>query len=644
MRRRQANPQQSRGHWAVALVASTLLIVCLLGLPLARVAGIEAAPLDFEASRPGAIGTEISPSSSREAKPQENPESKENDALSVRTRGKQAPVQLRQDAAPTPTEAARGDPGDGAPPARGGAPEAETDAKNNAREKRTPRGLRVWPMPGDTFSFSQAFGCVPQIAQFYQPGAGCPVDAPVIHHGIDMAAPEGVPFYAAASGWVTEAGYDREVGVANTRIIIQHEGRNDGYATEYLHWVASLVDVGDYVEAGEPIGEVGSVGYSTGPHLHFSIIDLDTGQNLDPVSWLPADKESSAYQGIQPNRRAAMRLPAGTTAGVPEYTDPAPPAPPARSDLDGIKLDQQGRDRAERHETRDRRDRQAERQDRQADSGADQSAADSSTTEKRERKPKDSEKDKASGTNRERTKTRERNRDGASRSSSARGEDESGRDRKDKNTSRDSSESEDADTSRKRDKRNDFSQSNANDSSDESNRKRERRDGSSSEPKVRQRETPEDTDSGSDGKRDGQQRESESATGNTADGSEDGENGASGQNGQQGEHGGRGQDGGNGKRGGNGGNGGNGGDGGDAGSGTTAGNGGDGGNGGSGETGGNGGNGGNGGDGQIAGDGGNGGDGGDSTSGTGGNGGAGGAGGDSVNSTSDPGNSRRNRD
>ena len=37
----------------------------------------------------------------------------------------------------------------------------------------------------------------------------------------------------------------------------------EGYSTEYLHWVASYVAVGDYVRAGEPIGEVGNVGFST---------------------------------------------------------------------------------------------------------------------------------------------------------------------------------------------------------------------------------------------------------------------------------------------------------------------------------------------------------------------------------------------
>ncbi|MCA9880912.1 MAG: M23 family metallopeptidase, partial [Thermomicrobiales bacterium] len=173
-------------------------------------------------------------------------------ASSVRPRGREAPVSLRQVPAAEPTPAAVGadpDPGDGPPPER--STRAGASERQAARQSAKSANLRVWPMPADSYTFTQAFGCVPQIAHFYQPGAGCPADRPVVHTGLDLAAPEGTPFYAAASGWVTEAGYDREVGVANTRIIIQHEGRNDGFATEYLHWIATFVEVGDHVDAGQ---------------------------------------------------------------------------------------------------------------------------------------------------------------------------------------------------------------------------------------------------------------------------------------------------------------------------------------------------------------------------------------------------------
>ena len=210
---------------------------------------------------------------------------------SVRTRGLEAPVVLRPDPKP---EVEPADALDGAPKVK----QASHKQKASAKRKEAPasaREQRVWPLPDESFVFTQAFGCVPQLGNLYLPGAGCPPDRPVVHTGIDLAAPEGTVFYAAASGWVTLAGYDRPTPDANTRIIIQHDGRQEGYSTEYLHWVASYVAVGDYVRAGEPIGEVGNVGYSTGPHLHFSVIDLATGEHIDPVRWLPPDNKSGAY-------------------------------------------------------------------------------------------------------------------------------------------------------------------------------------------------------------------------------------------------------------------------------------------------------------------------------------------------------------
>jgi hypothetical protein len=186
-------------------------------------------------------------------------------------------------------------------------------------------------MPAESYTFTQHFGCVPQLGNLYFPGDGCPADRPVIHTGIDLAAPEGTPFYAAASGWVTLADYDRPTADANTRIIIQHDGRNERYATDYLHWVASYVEEGDYVQAGDPIGEVGNVGFSTGPHLHFSVTDLDSGEHIDPLRWLPNEPGLEGYVSRMPNAR--LRLPPGTTAGQPESADPSPPPPVVKEEV-----------------------------------------------------------------------------------------------------------------------------------------------------------------------------------------------------------------------------------------------------------------------------------------------------------------------
>ncbi len=249
---------------------------------------------------------------------------------SIRLRGVEAPVQLEQQetrgADPRPEEGktpenAERDPGHGPIPKR----------QEAAKDREDRSDIRIWPMPAGNYTFTQHFGCVPQLGNLYFPGNGCPANAPVIHTGVDLAAPEGTPFYAAASGWVTLADYDRPTADANTRIIIQHDGRNDGYATDYLHWIASYVEEGDYVHTGDPIGEVGSVGYSTGPHLHFSVTDLDSGEHIGPLRWLPDEPGLEGYVSRMPDARP--RLPAGTTAGQPESADPAPPPPPVKEDV-----------------------------------------------------------------------------------------------------------------------------------------------------------------------------------------------------------------------------------------------------------------------------------------------------------------------
>jgi murein DD-endopeptidase MepM/ murein hydrolase activator NlpD len=210
-------------------------------------------------------------------------------------------------------------------------PEPEADPKQTPapRSKSTKdKPDRVWPLKQGSFTFTQPFGCVHQIANFYSSAPGCPADRPVFHTGIDLSAPLGTTIYAAASGWVTHAGPDRDSGLANSQIIIQHEGVNRDYGTEYLHWQAAYVKEGDYVRAGQPIAEVGSVGYSTGPHLHFSVIDYRTDERIDPMSWLPNDRSAGGYLGLSPD---AKRFPiAAKSAPQPDYADPAPPPPPKR--------------------------------------------------------------------------------------------------------------------------------------------------------------------------------------------------------------------------------------------------------------------------------------------------------------------------
>jgi len=85
------------------------------------------------------------------------------------------------------------------------------------------------------------------------------------HSGMDLAAPEGAPIVAAAGGTVIDVG---NYFFSGNIIVIDH---GQGFLTLYAHLSAMDVAVGDLVRSGDKIGEVGSTGRVTGPHLHFSV-------------------------------------------------------------------------------------------------------------------------------------------------------------------------------------------------------------------------------------------------------------------------------------------------------------------------------------------------------------------------------------
>lgn len=95
------------------------------------------------------------------------------------------------------------------------------------------------------------------------------------HNGLDMAASYGSPIYAAMEGRVVDAGYSTVLG---NYIGISH---HSGYQTFYGHLSKKGVSVGQYVNLGQYIGNVGSTGYSTGDHLHFSV--LKWGRSVNPL-------------------------------------------------------------------------------------------------------------------------------------------------------------------------------------------------------------------------------------------------------------------------------------------------------------------------------------------------------------------------
>ncbi|HET7037033.1 MAG TPA: peptidoglycan DD-metalloendopeptidase family protein [Thermomicrobiaceae bacterium] len=147
-----------------------------------------------------------------------------------------------------------------------------------------PGGVRLFPLAG-SYQITQPYGCVPANAGYPSPGS-CPASRPSFHDGVDLGAPAGTPIFAAASGTVIFAGIDSTAS-GNSKIVIQLDGDNAAYQNIYLHWRKSFVGVGMHVSAGQVIAEVGSVGYSTGPHLHFTVV-RNSGGTVDPLAWLRA--------------------------------------------------------------------------------------------------------------------------------------------------------------------------------------------------------------------------------------------------------------------------------------------------------------------------------------------------------------------
>jgi len=98
------------------------------------------------------------------------------------------------------------------------------------------------------------------------------------HNGIDIASYHGAPINAYTNGTVTEAGWNDTKGYY---VVIQHSG---GLKTLYMHMSKILVSKGQSIKVGQKIGQVGSTGYSTGNHLHFSV--MKNGSYLNPWDYL----------------------------------------------------------------------------------------------------------------------------------------------------------------------------------------------------------------------------------------------------------------------------------------------------------------------------------------------------------------------
>lgn len=102
------------------------------------------------------------------------------------------------------------------------------------------------------------------------------------HAGIDLAAPAGSPVYACTAGTVIETAYSNIYG---NYIRIRHE---DGRESLYGHLSKIKARLYEKVKSGTIIGNVGSTGLSTGPHLHFEVREQGTAK--DPALFIDTKK------------------------------------------------------------------------------------------------------------------------------------------------------------------------------------------------------------------------------------------------------------------------------------------------------------------------------------------------------------------
>jgi murein DD-endopeptidase MepM/ murein hydrolase activator NlpD len=94
-----------------------------------------------------------------------------------------------------------------------------------------------------------------------------------MHEGIDFLADAGSPIVAAAAGVIVFSGFHPQYGY-----MVDIDHGND-LVTRYAHASRLYVREGDVVQRGHKIGEVGSTGRSTGPHLHFEVRYRGAAQN-----------------------------------------------------------------------------------------------------------------------------------------------------------------------------------------------------------------------------------------------------------------------------------------------------------------------------------------------------------------------------
>ncbi|MFE9395598.1 peptidoglycan DD-metalloendopeptidase family protein [Streptomyces flavidovirens] len=135
-------------------------------------------------------------------------------------------------------------------------------------DERGPRTSRAWVTPVEEYELSAGFG-----------GAGARWRNR--HTGQDFAVDIGTPVRAIGKGRVVSVSCGGGFGI---EVVIGHP---DGYYSQYAHLAGVMVDQGERVRTGQWIGQAGTTGNSSGPHLHFEVrLSPHLGSGIDPAPWM----------------------------------------------------------------------------------------------------------------------------------------------------------------------------------------------------------------------------------------------------------------------------------------------------------------------------------------------------------------------
>ncbi len=143
-----------------------------------------------------------------------------------------------------------------------------TQTKKEIDKQKYSGGQFAWPVPDST-----------RITSNYGTRTDPITKRQSTHNGTDIGAPQGTTIVAAADGTVILA---EMYGTYGNTVMIDHSGVVTLYA--HIRNGGIKVKVGEKVTRGQKIAEIGTTGRSTGPHLHFSVIE--NGKYIDPMKYL----------------------------------------------------------------------------------------------------------------------------------------------------------------------------------------------------------------------------------------------------------------------------------------------------------------------------------------------------------------------